>query len=92
MKDIIYRQDAIDAVRKCLVKEITPAYRLIDKAEVMTELLELPSAEPVRCKDCKHSEHWYRDKRRCFLWHEEGIEVFDDGYCNYAERGQDATN
>ena len=40
----------------------------------------------VRCKDCKHSEHWYRDKRRCFLWHETGIGVFEDGYCNYAER------
>ena len=47
-----------------------------------------PSAqsEIIRCKDCKHSEHWYRDKRRCFLWHETGIDVFEDGYCNYAER------
>lgn len=42
--------------------------------------------EIVRCKDCKHSEFWYRDKRRCFLWHEEGIDVFEDGFCNYAER------
>lgn len=40
----------------------------------------------VRCKDCKNSEHWYRDKRRCFLWVETGIDVFEDGYCNYAER------
>ena len=43
-------------------------------------------SEIIRCKDCKHSEHWYRDKRRCFLWHETGIDVFGDGYCNYAER------
>lgn len=40
----------------------------------------------VRCKDCKYSEHWYRDKARCFLWHEKGIDVFENGFCNYAER------
>ena len=42
--------------------------------------------EAVRCKDCEHSENWYRDKRRCFLWSESGIGVFDDGFCNYAGR------
>ena len=42
--------------------------------------------EVVRCKDCKHSEHWYRDRRRCFLWTENGVSVFDDGFCNYGER------
>lgn len=40
----------------------------------------------VRCKDCKHSEPWYGDKSRCFLWHETGIDVFNDGFCNYGER------
>lgn len=40
----------------------------------------------VRCKDCKNSEHWYADRRRCFLWHENGVSVFDDGFCNYGER------
>ena len=45
--------------------------------------------EIIRCMDCKHSEYWYRDKCRCFLWHEAGIDVFDDGFCNYAERRQD---
>jgi hypothetical protein len=45
-----------------------------------------PIADLIRCKDCKYSEHWYGDKRRCFLWHETGIDVFEDGYCNYAER------
>lgn len=42
--------------------------------------------ELIRCKECKHSEHWYRDKKRCFLWHGGGIDVFDDGYCSYGER------
>lgn len=45
--------------------------------------------EVVRCKDCKHSEHWYRDKRRCFLWVEDGIDVFEDGFCNYAKRKEE---
>ena len=57
-------------------------------ADVIMDEKRFPPAqsEIIRCKDCKHSEHWYRDKRRCFLWHETGIDVFDDGYCNYAER------
>lgn len=48
--------------------------------------------ELIRCKDCKHSEPWYADKRRCFLWHEDGIDVFEDGFCNYAERRTDETD
>jgi len=42
--------------------------------------------EIIRCKDCKNSELWYGDKRRCFLWNEDGIDVFNDGFCNYGER------
>lgn len=44
--DCISRQQAIDVARKCSVKEVTPAYMLIDKAEVMTDLMMLPSAQP----------------------------------------------
>ena len=60
----------------------------------VTRLLSLPSAQPeiIQCKECKHSEHWYRDKRRCFLWHETGIDVYEDGFCNYAERRTDASD
>ena len=43
----------------------------------------------VRCKDCKNSDPWYADERRCFLWSENGISVFDDGFCNYAERKEE---
>ena len=39
--------------------------------------------ELIRCKYCKHSTEWYGDKRRCFLWAENGIDVFEDGYCSY---------
>lgn len=50
--------------------------------------------EVVRCKDCKYSEHWYRDKCLCRLWYGEEkpsapIDVFDDGFCNYGERRED---
>ena len=86
MSDLIERQKAIDAFWKLDI-EIRPSC-----IGVITDMLkDLPSAQPeiIRCKDCKHSEFWYRDKRRCFLWHEEGIDVFDDGFCNYAERGTD---
>ena len=45
----------------------------------------------IRCIDCKYSEHWYGDKRICFLWHESGIDVFNDGFCNYGKE-EDAEN
>ena len=56
--------------------------------EVLTAFAEVKGVDAVpviRCKDCKHSEPWYRDRRRCFLWNENGIDVFDDGYCNYGK-------
>ena len=49
-EDLISRKAAIDAVRKCSVKEVTPAFMLVDKAEVMTELMMLPSAQPETAK------------------------------------------
>lgn len=59
-------------------------------AERVVELMPTIELEIIRCNDCKHSEHWYRDRRRCFLWSEDGVSVFDDGFCNYAERRTDA--
>lgn len=56
-------------------------------------LMNLPAADVrhvVLCRDCKHSEHWYADKSRCFLWHESGIDVFNDGFCNYGEKREEA--
>lgn len=40
----------------------------------------------VRCRDCKHSVSWYRDRRLCYMWSETGIAVFEDGFCNYGGR------
>ena len=81
-KKLIYLEDALDALAEQLYHN-EDDYRTAVKA-----IGGLPSAQPeiIRCKDCKHSEHWYRDKRRCFLWAEDGIGVFDDGFCSYAER------
>ncbi len=61
--------------------------QLRDAVDVAISALKQP--EIIRCKDCKNSEHWYRDRRRCFLWSEDGVSVFDDGFCNYAERKQE---
>ena len=54
----------------------------------------LPSAQLdiIRCKDCKNSEHWYMDRRRCFLWSDEGVSVFDDVFCSYGERKTDGSD
>lgn len=66
--------------------EIHCAYS--DDLEILEHIDAQPAAQPeiIRCKECKHSEHWYKDKRRCFLWAEDGIDVFDDGFCNYADK------
>lgn len=44
----------------------------------------------VRCRKCKHSHAWYADRRTCELWSETGVSVFNDGYCSYGERREDA--
>ena len=72
-------------------KEIVEAI-FHEKYEDVVDLLKrLLSAlqEIIYCKDCKYCEHWYADKYRCFLWYEGGIDVFEDGFCNYAKRRQD---
>lgn len=98
MSDLIEREAAL------CPKFTLPVGRFnLKTAKIMTETINryseylagLPSAQPelIRCKDCKYCEHWYRDKGRCFLWSETGIDVFEDGFCNYAKRrteeGQD---
>ena len=83
--DMISRQAAIDYINRAL-----PDWSE-DKESAIDCLDNIPAVDAVpvvRCKDCKYSKHWYRDKRICFLWHETGIDVFEDGYCNYAKRQQ----
>lgn len=89
MADLIDRQVIIDAVRKCPVKEVTPAFMLVDKAEVMAELMMLPSAQPeiVRCKDCKKFEP-YKNMWQGFCNEEWRVCMIDD-FCSWAERRTD---
>ena len=64
-------------------------------AAAKNALDEMPTVDAVpvvRCKDCKYSEYWYKDKRRCFLWYEAGIDTFEDGFCSYGGRRTDATD
>lgn len=61
-------------------------YERISISRWLDDAQTVDAVPVVRCKDCKNSEHWYRDRRRCFLWSEDGVSVFDDGFCNYAER------
>ena len=67
MNDLISRQAAVDVIRKCNVKEVTPAYMLIDKTEAMMELMTLPSAEPERKKG-----KWIDSRDVCWLCSECG--------------------
>ena len=87
MSNLISRQDAID-----VLGVFTQADALGHTPKQIVEAL--PSAQPeiIRCKECKYCEHWYADKGRCFLWHEGGIDVFEDGFCNYAERRTDGVD
>lgn len=84
--------------REVIVSNIIAQMKASRSVECLVErILNLEAAdvvEVVRCKDCKYSEHWYRDKRLCRLWYGEEnppapIDVFDDGFCNYGERRED---
>lgn len=89
-KDPIEREAVVEILHEAMQNRSESEENLI--GEIVCKVDLLPSAQPeiIRCRECKHSEHWYRDKARCFLWHEEGIDVFEDGYCSYAERRTDA--
>jgi len=79
--------DLID--RQALLSDIEEYHLSDGMFQHWVEVQQSVEAEPVvRCKDCKNSEHWYKDRRRCFLWNEDGVSVFDDGFCNYGELKQ----
>ena len=85
----------VDQFRKATKKTDSERVSLFEQ-EKLNSFSEKPSEEAIhemkcipaliRCKNCAHSTEWYGQKRRCFLWHEEGIDVLEDGYCNYADR------
>lgn len=77
--------------RKCPYSE--ECFNAYGIPHLATDALKLLKEQPdiVHCGECKHAEHWYRDKALCFLWHDSGIDVFEDGYCNYGERRSDVS-
>lgn len=84
--DTIYRQAAIDVARKCRVIEVTPAHMLIDKAEVMTELMMLPSAQPDLdewCRDCKEYD---KERHSCPRWNRVIRQTVEDLKAEQPER------
>ena len=88
--DAISKQAAVDTVRTMYDRCDTGSIQ--DCRDMIVEALKvLPSVMPdiIRCEDCKHMQHWYADKGRCFLWSNVGIGVFLDGYCSYAKRRTD---
>ena len=99
--DCISRSAAIDELKRIsfshwfecgeYLSEDTREIEIISSSKALEAIEALLSAQPeiIRCKDCKYCEHWYADKGRCFLWHESGIDVFGNGFCNYAERRED---
>ena len=85
--DTISRQAAIDALRNitAIVSPISDDVFLIDKAEAMTELMLLPSADVVpvvRCKDCKFREEDAFCTGRGFPCQL----VPDDGFCDKGKK------
>ena len=101
MIDPIDRQAAIESIRKMQTYKLCEGDEmiLVDKAEVQTELMMLPSAQPeiIRCKDCKHFEynHPYIIQGIPVLGHEvcnawgDGCKTDENGYCFMAERRTD---
>ena len=90
--DLISRQDALNMIRALQTYKLFEGddMILVDKADVQTELMMLPSAEPelIRCKDCKY---WTHIKRTNRYWCKTDDGLFDpnpspDDFCSRAER------
>lgn len=88
MSDVIYRQDAIIAVRAHRI-DINDPKKIVRKS-YEDVIRELPSAEPeiIHCKDCKH--YYFADNRitqeqrySCAL---DGDRWNPDSFCSFAER------
>ncbi len=90
MSDYISKQDVIKEIcKQACASSKSCGVNCLDnclEVDIIEHMPPAPVKEVVTCGECKHSEHWYGDKSRCFLWHETGIDVFEDGFCNYGER------
>ena len=78
--DTIYRQAAIDAVRHSPIIEVQPAYMLIDKADVLKNLVMLPPAQPEitleSAIDFLHKIGWLQEHDRIMSEQKAGKWIF----------------
>lgn len=90
MTDLIDRHEAIRLLRgECVAKyPNTFAVGLFAAADEINKLPTVDAVEVVRCKDCKHMEI-EPCGRYCHVW---GFfnGAGDEGFCNYAERRNNA--
>lgn len=92
--DLISRQAAIEVVHKWL-SEVFGVESTADSIGVFKRLRKLPSAQPIRCGECKHWEKaavWgaFPEYHGCAKW--ETITTLADDFCSRAERRDDATD
>lgn len=84
-EDAIERCDYVRAAVSYITEHRFSAVAYSCRKEIEAIPADSDVVKVVRCQNCKHSEPWYADKSRCFLWHESGIAVFNDGFCNYGK-------
>ena len=88
MKDMIYRQDAIDAIVAHISDNIMP-FPTQKGMMIAVKILEnLPSEEPeiIRCKDCAYCVKSHIIGGYCA---DRDIFVTDDDYCSRAKRREE---
>ena len=89
--DCISRQDALEAVRAMQTYKLfeDDDMILVDKAEVQTELMMMPSAQPeiIYCKDCRNFHVEQNGEMWCGISKGHGIDK--DFFCADAERREE---
>lgn len=95
MNDVIYRQDAINAIiteGRTVDSRYLGSERILHESDAVEAISMLPSAEPeiIRCKDCKN---YYSDEDgrgyHCERDSNVRFSVHKDFYCADAERRTD---
>lgn len=90
--DLIYKQDSIDAINRCMEIYINNLQTMIYKIDAYKALTDLPSVqqEIIRCKDCKYGSP--NGKYGCKVYHYKKYETHEmepDDFCSKAERKND---
>jgi len=83
--DLISRADAIGAVCSYCVGEPYPKCNQKQYCEEVKALLALPSADIVRCKDCRYKEYDITHNFCEINYHK----CYDDDYCPWGERKEE---